>query len=527
MISLWMIYFLMIIMGQLFRIDSPLYSSIYAAFLGLVLVVTFGRVLVHSARTAQDIRFLWGVFFAVVLMDLFGVVIDEYSNSPFFALYMAALLLCVFVKTLFSRGRALGKAIACASAFMALMAAELVFLLYDIAQANGYDLENLGINEFSLLAADLPQAIRMNGGAAFFISPVRLFGNVSGLFDTISQVGLTYWQAAAFVASAAAADAVAIALPIAALGFLAKWRLDFRRFEQHRLQQDEEQAQAERERLDAEREEREREQAERFELAKNLVRSATNGDTQAQYDLGMLYIGDENYEQAIHWLRQAAANDDAQSNYVLGKLCIEGADGLEPDLEEALNLLEVAANLDHVEAQFRLGCLYFDGAGSDTPNYSKAAQWWGRAASNDHLEAMSRLAKLHTMGDEFPAADAHLAIKLMKKLAFEHSGQKPQESPLGVLIYNKPLAEPQARSARDRRQTGIDAQRARVDELKAELYWLNEGIKQKQKFLEDFAEEWDWRNDETQKRLREDVARAREVADELESLTGREIDIAL
>ncbi|MCL2674560.1 MAG: sel1 repeat family protein, partial [Defluviitaleaceae bacterium] len=448
--------------------------------------------------------FSWIVFFVITLMNQFGVIIELYSASPYFALYMGAMLLTVFLKTLISPVKPLHKAGTFAAAFAVMMATRVTALFAELWRSG---------DEIGDYTAELLYAIAANGGLLYFVNPLRIYGEVTRL------VSLETWlpEVVALAVSGAIVEAVTIALPAAAVIEAITWWLARRRERKETQEREREEA----ERLENEQRAYEHAEIDRLGRAKNLLERAYTGDAAAQHEMGMLYVGNGTLENAVPWLQIAADNGDTQSKYELGKIYYEGREDIAQDIEKAYALLKEAAIADHTEAQFLLGCLHFGAEVGGTPDYSEAALWFGKAAGDGHAKSMGMLAQIHTMGDEFPEADAHLAIKLMKKLAHEHNDN--EDMPLDVLYYNGLNVQEETKLERawERRSNGKKQRDAVADEITAELYWLNESIKQKRKFLHDYADNWDWRNEETQKSLKEDILRSRELADELDDLVER------
>ena len=509
MVSLWIVYLMLIAMGHWFRIDSPLYTSIYSYFLIFVLAVTFLFLITRRMHRVEDSQFLWFTVFAVIVMSQLGSVLGAGANRPYFAAFLAVALPVVFFKTMLSSVGARTKVTMFAMAFLLLAVTKLTYLLVlmwnQLEQIDGY-------------VGWLIEVIALNGGLDYFVSVSRLEAAAEWL--RVSVEGQAAWEQVALAASNTALEAVMVLLPPSAAVFAVIWGVKHYMQERSLKRDAKEKERLELERLESEKKQRDREENERLERAKVLVNFAQAGETHAQYELGMLYLGASNYEQGVPLLQAAADKNHALSQYELGQLYCNGGEGFEPDAAKAYVLLERAGNAGNTEAQFLVGSMYFIAAGIDEPDYAQAALWWGKASASGHIEAMSKLAKLHTMVDEFPEADAHLAIKLFKKLANEKS-IPDQDLPINMMYYN-PKA-PWSNYEKPGKATDRATKRARSDEIKAEMYWLNEGIKQMQKFLKDYADDWDWRNDETKKKIKDDQAKISELKEELEQLTKRKI----
>ena len=509
MVSLWIVYLMLIAMGYWFGIDSPLYTSIYSYFLIFVLAVTLFFLLTRRMHRVEDSQFLWYTAFAVILISQLGLVMGAEANSPYFAAFSAVALPAVFLKTLFSSVGPRTKVAMFALAFLLLAVTKLTHLLVLMWNESQYIDGYVGW---------LIDALALNGGLEYFVSVSRLIAAADWLRAGIE--GQAAWEQLAFAASAAALEAAMVALPPTAAVFTVVWGVKGYMQERSLKREVEEKERLERERLENEKKQREWEENQRLEKAKVLINFAQAGESHAQHELGMLYLGAGNYAQGVSLLKAAADKNHTLSQYELGRLYCNGGEGFEPEAAKAYVLLERAGNAGNVEAQFLVGSMYFVGAGIDKPDYAQAALWWGKATASGHIEAMSKLAKLHTMVDEFPEADAHLAIKLFKKLANEKS-IPDLELPINMMYYN-PKA-PWANNEKAGKGADRATKRARSDEIKAEIYWLNEGIKQMQKFLDDYADDWDWRNDETQKKINDDQAKISELKEELEQLTKRKI----
>ncbi|MCL2617777.1 MAG: sel1 repeat family protein, partial [Defluviitaleaceae bacterium] len=482
------------------------YSSIYSYFLILVLLVTLVSLLVRHVRRAEDLSLLWFKVFVVVVVSQFSLSLNPDDNSRlFFAVFFTVMLPAAFFRTLFATAQIRAKALAFGMAFILMAATRLTSLLAsmwrDFGAINGH---------IDWLAGSVADA----GGVAYFAGIARLEDSLSLLLANLFTGGS--WNIIALAAADTAMDAVTFALLGASVIFLGIWLPRRRKEAEISMLEAREQERMEQEQLEAQREERAREEQGRLRKAAELVSAAQSGDTRAQHELGTLFLCAQSYGQALPMLQAAADGGNTESSFTLGKLYLHGADGLAADTPKARAMLEAAARADHVEAQFLLGNMYFSPADGNTPDYAMASLWWGKAAAGDHTEAVNRLAQLHTMTDEFPEADALLAIKLLKKLAYEQ-GLSKTGIPPDMLSYGT-QDDGEAGKPLDRQ-----SKRARADDIKAEMYWLNESVKAKSKFLEDFADDWDWRNDTTQKKMNEDLQKIETLKTELEQLSKRKI----
>lgn len=117
--------------------------------------------------------------------------------------------------------------------------------------------------------------------------------------------------------------------------------------------------------------------------------SASQGDEDAIYHLGILYTTNEFIEkdlyQAEYWLLKSAEKDRA-GMYQLGRLYFSNESPMH-DKEKGLKYIEEAASWEYEEAMMFLGKLYFDGEWVEQ-DYQKAAHYfdipahcWGNNAA--------------------------------------------------------------------------------------------------------------------------------------------------
>ena len=92
-----------------------------------------------------------------------------------------------------------------------------------------------------------------------------------------------------------------------------------------------------------------------------VVKTATFGDSQSQFDLGRLYAEGKkiqmDYGQAAIWYEKAAAQGHLEAMYSLANLYFEGL-GIKKDEEKALFWYKQAAERDYIPAQRKLYEIY-------------------------------------------------------------------------------------------------------------------------------------------------------------------------
>ncbi|MBZ5648025.1 MAG: sel1 repeat family protein [Acidobacteriia bacterium] len=206
-----------------------------------------------------------------------------------------------------------------------------------------------------------------------------------------------------------------------------------------------------------------------------MKQRAESGDTHAQAVIGHYFIAKRDYAQGVKWLDKAAAQNDADAQFMLAGGYKMGWYGLTADDAKAIALTKRAAEQGHCVAQLNLGSAYQLGMGGIAKDSVKAAEWfrksaeqgfppaelmlgmayyrgdgmhkdealaefWVRKAANHGISpAQVMLAQMQQQGSEqVPTNPAE--AETLNKLAAEQ-GSAPAQFKLGVL-YRKGLAGP-------------------------------------------------------------------------------------
>ena len=118
------------------------------------------------------------------------------------------------------------------------------------------------------------------------------------------------------------------------------------------------------------------------ESLKWLTKSAEQGHSEAQYELGIQYLYgygvDPNIRESTSWFQKAADNGHKIAQYKLG-LMYDVGEGVKQDLFKAANLYEKSAKQGVGIAQFNLAMMYITGEGVDSVNMYEAAHWMDKA----------------------------------------------------------------------------------------------------------------------------------------------------
>ena len=124
---------------------------------------------------------------------------------------------------------------------------------------------------------------------------------------------------------------------------------------------------------------------------------AENGDYQAQYKLGLLYVnpseGEIDVAKAFYWFSKSAEQGFADAQYRLGDFY----EIIKQDLPTALKWYTAAAEQGHIEAQTTLGYCYERGHGVAIDD-NEAVKWHRKAAEQGNPIAQSNLARCYEQG---------------------------------------------------------------------------------------------------------------------------------
>ena len=118
--------------------------------------------------------------------------------------------------------------------------------------------------------------------------------------------------------------------------------------------------------------------------AKTFRKLAEQGDSAAQYNLGLMYDNGQgflqDYAEAVKWYRLAADQGDADAQLNLG-FSYDMGRGVPQDYAEALKWYRLAAEQGHADAQQDLGYSYEYGEGLPQNNIM-AHMWYNLASEN-------------------------------------------------------------------------------------------------------------------------------------------------
>ncbi len=147
------------------------------------------------------------------------------------------------------------------------------------------------------------------------------------------------------------------------------------------------------------------------------LKQAQDGNVHAKARLGMLFaqgsLGEENWEQAMIWLTQAANLNHPEAIYIVAQSYQLGR-GVKKNSQDAFNWLKKAAELEYVPAQALIGVAYLNGQGV-AKDLNQAKKWLTISSEKNNPTGQCFLAQLYIQEgnkDNFP-----LAHQLLKQAA--------------------------------------------------------------------------------------------------------------
>ena len=133
----------------------------------------------------------------------------------------------------------------------------------------------------------------------------------------------------------------------------------------------------------------------------NLRKIADSGNPYAAFELGQKeyygsYKGYPRYHEAFKYLDEAAALDHAESNYLIGKMFVQGLIGSksDDDLERGYEYLKRAYNLHSVCAANYIGNMYRDGIHPLKKDETMAISYYKKASRFEYSYALNNLGKI-------------------------------------------------------------------------------------------------------------------------------------
>ncbi len=136
----------------------------------------------------------------------------------------------------------------------------------------------------------------------------------------------------------------------------------------------------------------------------------------SSYVLGVEAFQEGDYRRAFDAWSLGAYEGDAEAQYNLGVLYLEGQ-GIKADIEQAHAWFMKAANQNHLEAQYNLGHMSLDGMGVEK-DVEATLWWWKRAAEGGYAQAQFNYGRALYLGIE-GYADKQGGLLLIRQAALQ------------------------------------------------------------------------------------------------------------
>jgi TPR repeat protein len=134
------------------------------------------------------------------------------------------------------------------------------------------------------------------------------------------------------------------------------------------------------------------------------LKAAQQGDADSQFILSILYMQGEgiekNYEEGFKWCSKASEQGEANSQYLMGGLYREDNDKIivvSKDNKEAIRWYKKSAENRCEEAQDELGDIYYNGELVEK-DYKEAIRWYRKAAEQGNKNSQFRLGYIYKNG---------------------------------------------------------------------------------------------------------------------------------
>ena len=116
---------------------------------------------------------------------------------------------------------------------------------------------------------------------------------------------------------------------------------------------------------------------------------AEQGNADAQYFIGVMYVKHQDDKQAAKWFQKAAVQGNVDAQYNLGMMYSSGSGVLQDD-KQAAKWYQKAAEQGFADAQYFIGVRYAKGSGVHQ-DYKKSYMWLNLARYNGYKETQKAL----------------------------------------------------------------------------------------------------------------------------------------
>jgi TPR repeat protein len=158
----------------------------------------------------------------------------------------------------------------------------------------------------------------------------------------------------------------------------------------------------------------------------------------ATHNVGLMfqsgYGGEKNIVKAVTYFDRAGKAGFGPSQYTLGEIYYNGADGVPQDKTRAGAWLLLAAKSGVPDALYAVGRMYDIGEGGATADLPKALIYYKEAAIKGQVDAQTTLATYLYTGEGGAPKDPVTARKLFQAAA--EQGEPEAMFNLGVMLFN-------------------------------------------------------------------------------------------
>jgi hypothetical protein len=174
---------------------------------------------------------------------------------------------------------------------------------------------------------------------------------------------------------------------------------------------------------------------------------AKDGDAEAQFHLGALYANGRgvkfDLDEANHWLKKAADQNEFSAMTLLGWITIQQEDG--ESGSRAMEWYQKAAEAGDVDAQCSIGDLHMGGGTGIEPNAKAMLYWYEQAANQQHPKAQFQLGKILSDG-KFVSQNDEAAFRWLTLAIM--NGSEPAQKELQLLTAR--IGDAQSQAFRER-----------------------------------------------------------------------------
>ena len=150
-----------------------------------------------------------------------------------------------------------------------------------------------------------------------------------------------------------------------------------------------------------------------------------------QYIRGKSFYEEQNYSEALKWLRAAAVSGVDEAKYYLGRCYYRGY-GVPVDYSDAVAWFKEAALSGLPAAQYSIGVCYYYGQGVEQ-DCTEAIRWFAKAAENGYAPAEYSIGECYYNGIGVKK-DYENAIAWARRAA--DKGYSKAQNALGICYYN-------------------------------------------------------------------------------------------